>query len=288
MNSFPRKNNRRKNRAPVRRGKNNLKNSIPPSLTTRAQRYGPGSTIRRITIFGSIPTTYKITDIGTEFASSIEFSTVAALFEFYKVLVIKLIFFPYNYTNNTGRVYFQMNFDTHVPTDPQLAIGDKTKIIGPVNTRNKVFKFIPPNTIGTTGNSNDPYLMNGWIPTEQRIFPAKLITGHSLGLNVTLDIMIEVVVQLRGTSDHYEITKKLQMLNMNSIPEEKKEEEKKEEEIKEEEENKEEEKEKEEIKEEEEIKEVNIIEEKNKIKEKINELRKKYKEYKEMELNKEN
>jgi hypothetical protein len=236
------------------------------------QRFGPGSTIRRITLFNSIPTTYKVFDIGTEFASSVEFSTVAALFQFYKVVAIKVIFFPYNYVNNTGRVYMQMNFDTHVPTDPQLAIGDKTKVIGPVNTRNKVFKFIPPNTIGTTGNSNDPYLMNGWISTETRIFPAKLITGHSLGLNVNLDIMIEVTVLFRGTSDHYEITNKLSQIKLEDEKGKRKENKEEGKEIKDKEEEKEieeeEEEEKEEKGKEEELK-IRNFEEYNKLKELI-------------------
>lgn len=221
MNRGPRIRRRRFNRRRKKIfGRGNRKNALirvmPPLFSTKPQKYGPGSTIRRISTTITIPATFTFRNLGNTIFETPEFIAMSNLFEYYKIYCLKIIFLPHNYVNNIGRIYFQVNWDNNIPsTDSQLTSSDKTKIVGSVNSRTKVFKFLPPNGVSKF-QDQDVVQLNSFIPISNRIIPLTIVTRHTIGDTLSFTALIEMVVLFRGASDSFSINNKLNKINLNN------------------------------------------------------------------------
>lgn len=252
-------------------------NRQPYETSSRVQTMGPGGTTARVTLrFEYIASEEgsAVVNFMQYMISDVEFERFLPTFKYWKMRGIKLIIPPRLVATNTysinsapGRIALDWNSDFL----ENIAGDDSAKQITSYNSKNKIYKFKPPNALLQCANGKQINLRE-WISTNtdlQNTIPPGFI---KITAPWSFFFIIEAIIKFRGNQTNNAVNlikikgKKSQIVPFHRKPDPEPEEEIKEE-IKEEVDNEEEKEEEEEIKEE--IKKKNNKNNKNKNNNKI-------------------
>jgi hypothetical protein len=179
----------------------NIKNKVPPLISTKPQRYGYGSAIRFISSGYIIPTeTLQTFPLGTDLSDNTEFLKFAEDYHYCKLLAIKVIVRPFNFVNSTKAVYFKMNWSNSYETAASVRASDVSKMVGSLNPKPTIFTFLPPQI--SYGGAAIPNYYVQCLATNY-IFTLNAVSGFSS----SIDINVEFVLRFRTPRDYAQSSK---------------------------------------------------------------------------------
>lgn len=197
---FRNNNNNQNNTFRRQRGrkKRRIINSLPPSISQKPSKYGPGMNLIRITFHYNVESnTLRSFYLGENIRNNIEFQRCALYYKYFKLKVIKIFLPPYNMANSSGDGTLLINWDSSEVNADDMRLDDRAKYFGPVNSRFKIWKFLPPHAVaGTTGTNTAPVLLDGYINDFRFVLPLRLHIIHYLPESIIL--RVELVLLFRG------------------------------------------------------------------------------------------
>lgn len=205
-------NNNRNKRKRNRRNRNVI-NKLPPILSKYPQRYGAGSTIRYISFSYTVAATSVSTfNIGTDIADNQEFNEIAVNYSYCRLLAIKVIVRPFNYTNTTSVMFLKMNWSNATETAQSIVNSDVSKMVGSVNPKGAVFTFLPP-SISYGGAAIPNFyvqsLANNYI----------FVLNASSAFTTPIPINVEVAIKFRTPRDYSQTNETIKKLKQQIIDE---------------------------------------------------------------------
>jgi len=207
--NFSRFNLRRRKFNVRRRRKQRLINRVPPILSTKPQKFGPGSPIRYVTrSYVCNADTVHNFPIGEDLSDTNEFLEFATNYNFCRIVCIKLIIRPYNFTNTTSVLFFKMNWANTVETRDSIVNSDVSKMVGPVNPKATVFTFIPP-SISFGGYAIPSF----YVQTLANNYDA-IHLGVYNSLSSAVSINVEIVMQFKTPRDYSQTSNIIKSLKL--------------------------------------------------------------------------
>lgn len=202
--------NKQKSRKPLRRLRMRRKNrkfraltQLPYSLRTRPVGLGAGGSLTRITdkFSFTVETSGVLqNDVINHMYyvySNQEFERYVGIYKYFKIIGVKIIVPPRNELSGEVVQTARIAYDWVTGVVENILSDDNAKEITSYQTRNKVFKFFPPNLLIKAPTGSNYVNYNSWLPMSQ--ISGFVPPGYiKISSEFAFDFTVETIVKFRG------------------------------------------------------------------------------------------